>query len=71
MHSINEKSHEARLSNDGHIPYGSVQSIANESKQSIPLTRSVISKSFEKFVVNKQTSIQTSANIASTTQNNL
>ena len=71
LHSINEKLCEARLNNNGRIPCGLVQSIVNESKQTMPLTRSIINKSFEKFVINKQTSVQTCTNLANTTQNNL
>jgi len=71
LHSINEKLYEARLNNNGRIPYGLVQSIVNESKQTIPLTRSIINKSFEKFMINKQTSIQTCTNLINTAQNNL
>jgi hypothetical protein len=69
LHSINEKLYEARLNNNGRILYGLVQSIVNESKQTMPLTRSIINKSFEKFMVNKQTSIKTCTNIINTTQN--
>ena len=54
LDSINKQLYIARNGNDSRIPYGLVKTIIQSSKATIPwLIRSIINKSFKKFIVKR------------------